>query len=200
MSRNSLDALFGMMNTAFLEKEKQENEKVLKALDGFGSVGHMTKHRTLRLRTHTNFGVEYDVPLTWEEVDAKMHDSVMYIAKGFDGHSEYMSAALQIYRRRGDYRGYENVDQLKKMASYASKESGAYDLKYLEEVNIGGRKGVKAVCEDIVDSGEAYDTDIYIFYKSKTELMQFFCVTARRARPYYGRIFNKILSSIRYIR
>lgn len=200
MSRNSMDALFGMMSQALLDKEQEENKKVLDALDHIDLYGQLAQARSLRSRTHTDFGVEYDIPFNWTRLHDKEPDSVMYYAKGSDARHSFMPAAIRITRRRGDYRGYENLDRLERLATYAAKTSGVYDFKHLEDVTVGGRKGVKAVCEDNSSPGESYDTDIYFFYKSKTEVMVFFCITARQSRPYYRRVFNKILSSIRYIR
>ncbi len=195
-----MDALFGMMKSAFLDKEQQENEKVLEALKEFGSYDQAVETRTVRVGTHTDFGVEYDIPLSWSKLKYKEPDSVMYYAKGSDGRRQYMPAAIRITRRRGDYRGYENLDRLERLASYAAQNSGVYDFKYLKEVKIGNRKGIKAVCALNQNGGGSYDTDIYFFYKSKTEVMVFFCITAQESRSYYQRVFHRILSSIRYLR
>lgn len=201
MSRNSLDALFGMMNSAFVDKENQEYEKVVKALEGVETVGQMNKRSILRLKRHRNFGVEYEIPLGWHLFDRQEHKSVMYVDYAYDGPRQFMAAALRIRRLRGDYRGYENLDQLRKLALYVSKKTTAFDFKYIEEVLIGRRKGIKiSGVDSSSDPNDIYDVDMYFFYKSKTEVMLFFCITSQRTRAYYKRIFNKILSSIRYIR
>ena len=200
MSRNSLDALFGMMNSAFLDKEHQEYEKVSKALEGVDSIGKMPGRNILRLKRYTDFGVEYEIPMNWELAEREEHKSVMYVDNVYEGTKEFTAAALRIRRLRGDYRGYENLDQLRKLALYVAKKTTAFDFKYIDDIHIGTRKGVKISGEDFSDPKELYDVDMYFFYKSKTEVMLFFCITSQRARHFYGRIFNKILSSIRYIR
>ena len=200
MNPKNMDALFGMMNSTFQEKEAQENKSVLDALSDFKGYDQMAVTRIGRSRTHMDFGVEYDIPLNWDKIKDDEPNCVMYYAKGFDGKQGFMPAAFRMIRRRGDYRGYENVDRLERLALFASKESGIYDLKYITEVNIAGRKGVKAACIDHNNNGKVYDTDIYFFYKSKTEVLLVFCITAQEVRSYYKRVFNKILSSIRYIR
>lgn len=200
MSRNSLDALFGMMNSAFLDKEHQEYEKVSKALEGVDSIEKMPGRNILRLKRYTDFGVEYEIPMNWELAEREEHKSVMYVDNVYEGTKEFTAAALRIRRLRGDYRGYENLDQLRKLALYVAKKSKTMDFKYLDEILIGRRKGIKVSCEDYSDPNDFYDIDMYFFYKSKTEIMIFFCITAQRTRSYYGKIFNKILSSIRYLR
>lgn len=195
-----MDALFGMMNSAFIDKENQEYEKVVKALTGVETLGPMTGKNLIRLKRHTDFGVEYEIPLNWELYDREEHKSVMYVDNAYDGPRQFMAAALRIRRLRGDYRGYENLDQLRKLALYVAKKTTAFDFKYIDDIHIGTRKGVKISGEDFSDPKELYDVDMYFFYKSKTEVMLFFCITSQRTRHFYGRIFNKILSSIRYIR
>ena len=91
MSRNSLDALFGMMNSAFIDKENQEYEKVVKALTGVETLGPMTGKNLIRLKRHTDFGVEYEIPLNWELYDREEHKSVMYVDNAYDGPRQFMA-------------------------------------------------------------------------------------------------------------
>lgn len=195
-----METLFGMMNSVVRDKENEENQRIIEALSGIHTYTDVVNVMNLRLRTHVNFGIEYDVPQSWCRFDSKEPDCVMYFAKGFKNGRAVMPAAFRISRKRGDYRGYENLDRLERLALYTAKTPSCYSFKYLKEVNINGRKGIKAVCTDNKSIGGPYDTDIYFFYKSKTEVVIAFCITAEDSRAYYNRVFYEILSSIRYIR
>lgn len=199
MGNNNIDALYRMVASAVQNKTQQEERTLLSALQNIDHYGEMAAARLSKKRLHTDFGVEYEMPENWKRLKNRHPDSVMFYADcDMEEEQEHIPAAFRIVRKRGDYRGYENLDKLERLAVAASKAPESYEFKYIRDVRVHGRKGVKAVCIDHHSEGQDYDAEIYLFYKSKTEVMMFFCISSATARPYYIRVFREILRSIRY--
>jgi hypothetical protein len=196
MNRHHSHTLNAFIAAAVESKDRENEDRIANALSGTFIISPGISPARHRTRTCLDFGVETEIPAAWVRADNTRADEVMYYRSSPPGR---ISAALKMTRRRGDYRGYENMDQLERLVASTVRQTGEYALHYIDDVNVGGRHGVRAVCSDSVSVGGPYDVEIYAFYKSKTEVMLFYCITGEKHRAYYRPVFERILQSIHYL-
>jgi len=195
MSNRKSNLLYNMVGNAIRDKNNQRNEKLLEALKDIREYEDIRASRVENVSFCHDFGIGYMLPERWTFFTSKEYNSKTYYAYN-EGLKNRVPAAVEIVRRRGNYRGYENADRLERLAMSIVSDKEKYDFKYIKEVNISGRICMKAVCMDKKYLGKEYNREIYIFYKSKTEVIIFNFLSDDENYGYYKPIFDKILKSI----